>query len=105
MEASKIQKKKKKGAGMENINSKLALTMKSGKANLGYKATIKSLRQGKCAPHRVFVWPSSRVERPVERTAAFASQRYRFRGGRPPRVPPSPRSQARPDRQQLPTAA
>jgi len=47
MEASKIQKKKKKGAGMENINSKLALTMKSGKANLGYKATIKSLRQGK----------------------------------------------------------
>ena len=48
MEAGKIQKKK--GAGMESINSRLALVMKSGKANLGYKATIKSLRQGKCAP-------------------------------------------------------
>merc|ERR1711924_348351 len=46
MEAGKIQKKKK-GAGMESINSRLALVMKSGKANLGYKATIKSLRQGK----------------------------------------------------------
>merc|ERR1719287_432790 len=47
MDASKVQKKKKKGAGMENINSKLALVMKSGKASLGYKATIKALRQGK----------------------------------------------------------
>merc|ERR1712032_88066 len=47
MEAGKVQKKKKKGAGMENINAKLALVMKSGKAHLGYKATIKSLRQGK----------------------------------------------------------
>merc|ERR1712010_101637 len=33
--------------GMESINSRLALVMKSGKANLGYKATVKSLRQGK----------------------------------------------------------
>mmetsp|Transcript_25664 Transcript_25664/g.63501 ORF Transcript_25664/g.63501 Transcript_25664/m.63501 type:complete len:118 (+) Transcript_25664:62-415(+) len=47
MESGKIQKKKKKGAGMENINAKLGLVMKSGKASLGYKATIKSLRQGK----------------------------------------------------------
>merc|ERR1712193_304633 len=38
---------KKKGAGMESINSRLALVMKSGKAQLGYKATVKSLRQGK----------------------------------------------------------
>merc|ERR1711988_1825890 len=38
---------KKKKAGMENINAKLALVMKSGKASLGYKATVKSLRQGK----------------------------------------------------------
>merc|ERR1711967_225340 len=38
---------KKKKAGMESINSKLALVMKSGKALLGYKTTLKSLRQGK----------------------------------------------------------
>ena len=30
----------------ESINSKLALVMKSGKAVLGYKSTIKSLRKG-----------------------------------------------------------
>jgi ribosomal protein L30E len=41
---------KKKKAGMESINAKLALVMKSGKALLGYKSTLKSLRQGKCAP-------------------------------------------------------
>ena len=34
---------------MESINAKLALVMKSGKALLGYKSTLKSLRQGKCA--------------------------------------------------------
>ena len=39
----------KKKAGMESINSKLALVMKSGKALLGYKSTLKSLRTGKCA--------------------------------------------------------
>merc|ERR1712046_81611 len=33
--------------GVESINSRLALVMKSGKAQLGYKATVKSLRQGK----------------------------------------------------------
>ena len=32
---------------MESINSRLALVMKSGKALLGYKSTLKSLRQGK----------------------------------------------------------
>ena len=31
----------------ESINSRLALVMKSGKANLGYKQTIKALRDGK----------------------------------------------------------
>jgi len=56
MESGKIQKKKKKGAGMENINAKLGLVMKSGKASLGYKATIKSLRQGKCALPPPCVW-------------------------------------------------
>ena len=32
---------------MESINSRLALVMKSGKSVLGYKSTLKSLRQGK----------------------------------------------------------
>ncbi|ODV97235.1 hypothetical protein PACTADRAFT_74780 [Pachysolen tannophilus NRRL Y-2460] len=31
----------------ENINAKLALSIKSGKYTLGYKSTVKSLRQGK----------------------------------------------------------
>merc|ERR1711935_359886 len=31
----------------ESINARLALVMKSGKAVLGYKSTMKSLRQGK----------------------------------------------------------
>ena len=30
----------------ESINSKLALVMKSGKAVLGYKQTLKALRKG-----------------------------------------------------------
>ncbi len=30
----------------ESVNSKLALVMKSGKAVLGYKSTLKSLRKG-----------------------------------------------------------
>merc|ERR1712054_132289 len=38
---------KKKKAGMESINAKLALVMKSGRALLGYKSTLKALRQGK----------------------------------------------------------
>ncbi|XP_070533959.1 large ribosomal subunit protein eL30-like [Ptychodera flava] len=42
MVASKKQKK-----AMESINSRLALVMKSGKYHLGYKQTLKSLRQGK----------------------------------------------------------
>merc|ERR1712070_1122146 len=41
------EKAKKKKAGTESINSKLALVMKSGKALLGYKSTLKSLRMGK----------------------------------------------------------
>merc|ERR1712167_336387 len=36
-----------KKAGTESINAKLALVMKSGKALLGYKSTLKSLRTGK----------------------------------------------------------
>lgn len=38
-------KKVKRSA--ESMNSKLALVMKSGKANLGYKSTLKTLRNGK----------------------------------------------------------
>merc|ERR1711981_918848 len=39
--------KKNKTGGVESINSHLALVMKSGKAQLGYKQTLKSLRGGK----------------------------------------------------------
>uniref|UniRef100_A0AAR5NX52 Large ribosomal subunit protein eL30 n=2 Tax=Dendroctonus ponderosae TaxID=77166 RepID=A0AAR5NX52_DENPD len=39
------QKKQKKA--IESINSRLALVMKSGKYCLGYKQTLKTLRQGK----------------------------------------------------------
>merc|ERR1712034_293136 len=39
------QKKSKKS--IESINSRLALVMKSGKYVLGYKQTLKTLRQGK----------------------------------------------------------
>lgn len=38
------QKSKKQ---VETINSKLSLVMKSGKVTLGYKSTLKSLRNGK----------------------------------------------------------
>ena len=41
-----LQKKK---SGVESINSRLALVMKSGKVTMGYKSTLKSLRMGKCA--------------------------------------------------------
>lgn len=40
-----VGKKTKKA--VESINSRLQLVMKSGKAVLGYKTTIKSLRQNK----------------------------------------------------------
>ncbi|XP_066150736.1 large ribosomal subunit protein eL30 [Euwallacea fornicatus] len=39
------QKKQRKA--IESINSRLALVMKSGKFCLGYKQTLKTLRQGK----------------------------------------------------------
>merc|ERR1711976_1138356 len=38
---------KKQKKTQESINSRLALVMKSGKALLGYKQTLKTLRQGK----------------------------------------------------------
>ena len=43
--SSSASKKQKKT--MESINSRLALVMKSGKYTLGYKSTLKTLRQGK----------------------------------------------------------
>jgi len=43
--ASSDSKKLKKAA--ESINSRLALVIKSGKYQLGYKQTLKTLRQGK----------------------------------------------------------
>merc|ERR1711916_74070 len=49
-----VKKKKRKGTmakkskkGQDNINSRLALVMKSGKYTLGYKTVLKSLRSGK----------------------------------------------------------
>ena len=39
------QKKQKKA--IESVNTRLALVMKSGKYCLGYKQTLKTLRQGK----------------------------------------------------------
>jgi len=38
---------KKQKKAQEGINSRLALVMKSGKYSLGYKSTLKTLRQGK----------------------------------------------------------
>ena len=59
----------KKKAGMESINAKLALVMKSGKALLGYKSTLKSLRTGKGAF----------IERPCTRARPVcATRRRRF---------------------------
>ncbi|KAJ3416086.1 60S ribosomal protein L30 [Chytridiales sp. JEL 0842] len=45
--ATAVTQKKKKQAAGENINSRLALVMKSGKYTLGYKSTLKTIRQGK----------------------------------------------------------
>merc|ERR1711861_58183 len=42
-----VKASKKKAGGVESINARLALVMKSGKALLGYKSTLKSLRTGK----------------------------------------------------------
>ena len=58
-----LQKKK---SGVESINSRLALVMKSGKVTMGYKSTLKSLRMDKCAalPRRTCCQgPGSRQER------------------------------------------
>ena len=44
--APAVGKKSKKT--VEGMNSKIQLVMKSGKAALGYKTTLKSLRLGKC---------------------------------------------------------
>ncbi|GAB7360504.1 hypothetical protein MBLNU230_g8454t2 [Neophaeotheca triangularis] len=38
---------KKNQKGVDSINAKLALTIKSGKVTLGYKSTLKTLRSGK----------------------------------------------------------
>ena len=67
---SHAQKAKK--VGMESINAKLALVMKSGKALLGYKSTLKSLRQGKGSPR----------SRTRHRTRQNACTRTRVRGSR-----------------------
>merc|ERR1711935_1213670 len=45
MSSGKKQSKASKSA--DSINTRLQLVMKSGKYNLGYKTTLKTLRQGK----------------------------------------------------------
>eukprot|EP00406_Dinophysis_acuminata_P046749 CAMPEP_0179299344 /NCGR_PEP_ID=MMETSP0797-20121207/46468_1 /TAXON_ID=47934 /ORGANISM="Dinophysis acuminata, Strain DAEP01" /LENGTH=44 /DNA_ID= /DNA_START= /DNA_END= /DNA_ORIENTATION= len=41
------KKASKASKAADSINARLALTMKSGKYSLGYKTTLKTLRQGK----------------------------------------------------------
>lgn len=43
-----VKESKKGNKAIESINSRLSLVMKSGKVNLGYKSTLKTLRNGKC---------------------------------------------------------
>ena len=57
---------------MESINAKLALVMKSGKALLGYKSTLKSLRTGKCAPEPA-VSPRAALAAPPRRGTEAAA--------------------------------
>ena len=64
---------------MESINAKLALVMKSGKALLGYKQTLKSLRTGKGACQR----PGTLTALPPRQ---LRSPRGLRRGWRPPRL-------------------
>jgi len=45
--ASSSASSKKQKKAVESINSRLALVVKSGKYTLGYKSTLKTLRQGK----------------------------------------------------------
>nr|CAD7574480.1 unnamed protein product [Timema californicum] len=45
--SSRAAQHDKRKKAMESINSRLALVMKSGKFVLGYKQTLKTLRQGK----------------------------------------------------------
>ena len=45
--AASAAKPKKGAKAIESINSRLQLVMKSGKAALGYKTTVKALRSGK----------------------------------------------------------
>ena len=47
MSTSTASASKKQKKAQESINSRLALVMKSGKYTLGYKSTLKTLRQGK----------------------------------------------------------
>jgi large subunit ribosomal protein L30e len=61
-----ISKKQKKSA--ESINSRLALVMKSGKYTLGYKTTLKTLRNGKVRAARTA--GSAALGRRRERAAA-----------------------------------
>merc|ERR1712013_785599 len=60
---------KKKGS--ESINSRLALVMKSGKYTLGYRSTLKTLRQGKAKLSIITQGTTSNLELLVENTSVF----------------------------------
>lgn len=60
---------------MDSVNSKLGLVMKSGKALLGYKSTLKSLRNGKCAQHYPRTPRSARTRTQLARIVARLVQR------------------------------
>jgi ribosomal protein L30E len=60
---------------MDSVNAKLGLVMKSGKALLGYKSTLKSLRNGKCAQHYLRTPRSARTRTQLARIVARLVQR------------------------------
>lgn len=69
---------------MDSVNSKLGLVMKSGKALLGYKSTLKSLRNGKCAQHYPRTPRSARTRTQLARIVARLVQRRRRCQDNPP---------------------
>jgi len=62
--------KKKVKAG-EGINSRLALVMKSGKYQLGYKSTLKTLRQGKCKCVWIMIQHSSGTKKKLRNSPSW----------------------------------
>ena len=71
---------KKKSKAQESINSRLALVIKSGKYSLGYKSTLKTLRNGKgecCPPVRKSLYPRRRPSRVAGRRVRATVRSWR----------------------------